>query len=193
MEQTQLKNVLEAILMAAEEPLSLAKILQIFSEQERPSTAIVRQALAELSKDYAEHAIELKELASGYCFQTKTEYSQWIIKLQSERPLRYSRALLETLAIIAYRQPVTRAEIEEIRGVNTSSTIMKTLLERDWVRMVGQREVPGRPGIYATTKQFLDDFNLPSLNDLPALDQQLTLPLIKYAESVSNEQASEPN
>jgi segregation and condensation protein B len=164
-----LKNILEAALFAAGEPLSLDRLQSLFEEGTAPPKAELRAALAELSESYAGRPILLKEIASGYSIQVRDTYSPWVSKLWQERPARYSRALLETLAIIAYRQPVTRAEIEDIRGVAVSTQIIKTLLEREWVRVVGHREVPGRPSLYATTAHFLDYFNLQNLSELPPL------------------------
>lgn len=169
MNKTQLKLVLEALLMNSAKPLSLEELESVFEDWQRPEREDLRAALTELAKDYEKRAIELKELATGYCLQTKVEYSAWIGRLHAEKPAKYSRALLETLAIIAYRQPVTRADIEDIRGVSLSSSTLKTLIEREWVRIAGHRDVPGKPAVYATTKTFLDYFNLSSLNDLPAL------------------------
>ncbi|QSA98357.1 SMC-Scp complex subunit ScpB [Methylococcus sp. EFPC2] len=164
-----LKNILEAALFAAARPLSLAQLQALFDEAERPETAELRRALSELGGDYAQRPLELREVASGYRFQVRTAYSPWISRLFEERPGRYSKAFLETLAIIAYRQPVTRGEIEDIRGVAVSTQIIKTLQERDWIQVVGHKEVPGRPGLYATNRNFLDYFNLRSLDDLPPL------------------------
>ncbi|WED44146.1 SMC-Scp complex subunit ScpB [Legionella cardiaca] len=169
MNETDLKRIVEALLMHTSEPLTLEKLQAVFEEWEKPSYEQLREALAELARDYAETAIELKLLASGYCLQTKAKYSNWVSRLYVEKPAKYSRALLETLAIIAYRQPVTRADIEDIRGVAVSSPILKTLLEREWIRVAGHRDVPGKPAVYVTTKTFLDYFNLQSLNELPAL------------------------
>ena len=167
----QLKSILEAAILAAGEPVNFERLRHLFDENEQPSTEDLRAALAELGNDCANRGIELKELASGFCFQAKAEFGQWIKRLWQEKPPRYSRAFLETLAVIAYRQPITRGEIEDIRGVAVSSNIIKMLLEREWVRIVGQREVPGRPSLYATTRQFLDHFNLQTLEDLPALTE----------------------
>ena len=150
------KQVLEAALLAAGEPLSLERLRSLFPETGRPDPGELRGALAELAAEYQERAVELKEVASGYRIQVKPELAPWIAGLWEEKPGRYSRALLETLAIIAYRQPITRGEIEEIRGVSVSTSIMRTLQERDWVRVVGRREVPGRPALYGTTRGFLD-------------------------------------
>jgi segregation and condensation protein B len=170
-----LTRIIEAALMAASEPLSLDRLLAIFHETEQPTKEELCSILADIAAFYVDRSIELKELASGYCFQVKSDLSPWISRLWEERPTRYSRALLETLAIIAYRQPVTRAEIEDIRGVSVSSTIMKTLLDREWIRVVGQRDVPGKPSIYATTRQFLDHFNLKNLEELPSLSEVMAL------------------
>ncbi len=159
--------------MAANQPLSIQQLQSVFAEWQQPNAEQIRTVLAELAKDYEHRAIELTCLASGYCFQTKTEYSEWINRLTSEKPAKYSRALLETLAIIAYRQPLTRADIEDIRGVGVSSAIVKTLLERDWVRIAGYRDVPGKPAVYVTTKAFLDYFNLANLSDLPVLEETI--------------------
>ena len=167
-----LKLIIEATLLAAGEPLSIDKIKKIFEEEERPSTDEIKKVLEQLQTECAEKcSVELKELASGYCFQIKSDYAPWIARLWEERPPRYSRALLETLAIIAYKQPATRAEVEDIRGVAVSTNIMRTLLEREWVKVIGHRDVPGKPAIYGTTKAFLDYFNLKSLEELPTLQE----------------------
>ncbi|WP_133129676.1 SMC-Scp complex subunit ScpB [Legionella yabuuchiae] len=167
----ELKLIIEALLMSSSMPLSAEAILAVFNEWEKPSLEQFEEALKSLSEDYQARAIELVQVAGGYRLQTKPFYSGWIERLTIEKPTRYSRALLETLAIIAYKQPVTRGDIEEIRGVAVSTAIIKTLLEREWVRVAGHRDVPGRPAVYATTRQFLDYFNLKSLNDLPSLNQ----------------------
>ncbi|HUL14285.1 MAG TPA: SMC-Scp complex subunit ScpB [Methylococcaceae bacterium] len=164
-----LKAIIEAALFAAQRPLNIGEIEGLFPEEEKPEVAAIRAALADLAEEYRTRPIELKEVASGFRFQVRAAFSPWVSRLFEERPARYSKALLETLAIIAYRQPVTRGEIEDIRGVSVSTLIIRTLLERDWVHVVGHKEVPGRPALYATTRQFLDYFNLQSLNDLPAL------------------------
>jgi segregation and condensation protein B len=170
MNENKLKQILEALLMTSGEPLSIDKMLTVFEDWERPTRAQIQQALDVLVGDYSERAIELKCLATGYCLQTKLDYAVWVSRLLIEKPIKYSSALLETLSIIAYRQPVTRADIEQVRGVAVSSGILKTLIEREWVRIVGFRDVPGKPAVYATTKIFLDYFNLASLNDLPSLE-----------------------
>jgi segregation and condensation protein B len=169
--EQELKNLVEAVLLAGGRPLTVADILALFEEYERPTSDAVHHALQILSEEYESRGIELKKVASGYRVQARRELAPWLSRLWEKRPTRYSRALLETLALIAYRQPVTRGEIEEIRGVSVSTPIIKTLLERDWVRVVGHRDVPGRPALYGTTPQFLDDFNLESLDELPTLSE----------------------
>lgn len=173
MNQEQIKAILESAILAAGEPVSVEKLRDLFLEEEgeRPTVVALREILTELAQDCHNRGIELKELASGFCFQAKIEFSPWVKRLWQEATPRYSRALLETLAVIAYRQPVTRGEIEDIRGVSVSTNIVKTLLDREWVKVVGQREIPGRPSLYATTKQFLDYFNLKSLEELPILEE----------------------
>jgi len=169
MSETGLIQILEGALMAAGKPLTVAQLGDLFEEQERPENAAIRESLEEIAQRCEDRGFELKEVASGFRFQVRQNLSTWIGRLWQERPPRYSRALLETLALIAYRQPITRGEIEEIRGVAVSSNIIKTLHEREWIRVVGHRDVPGRPAMYATTRQFLDYFNLKSLDQLPAL------------------------
>lgn len=173
----QLQQILEAALMVAGRPLTIAHLQKLFEESDLPTSAEILAGLQALKTHYAESGIELSEVASGYQFQAKTELSTWLSKLWEERPPRYSRAVLETLALIAYRQPITRAEIEEIRGVTVSSHIVKTLLEREWVRVIGYREVVGKPALYGTTKAFLDHFNLTSLDELPTLAELKDLDL----------------
>lgn len=192
----QLKAILEAVILAAGEPVSFERLRHLFEEHEKPGTDELRTALIELNRDCAERGVELKEVASGFCFQAKAELGQWVKRLWQEKPPRYSRALLETLAVIAYRQPITRAEIEAIRGVSVSSNTIKLLLEREWIRIVGQREVPGRPSLYATTRQFLDYFNLQTLEDLPALMEvsdleQAAAQLEQQAESSAADDAEQ--
>ncbi|HWQ94519.1 MAG TPA: SMC-Scp complex subunit ScpB [Gammaproteobacteria bacterium] len=168
MNPQQLKNIIEAALLAAGEPLAIEKLLSLFGENP-PERAEVRAALDGLAQDYAERGVALTEVGSGFRFQVRQEYAQWVTRLWEERPTRYSRALLETLALIAYRQPITRAEIEDIRGVGVSTHIIKTLHEREWIRVLGHRDVPGKPALYGTTRHFLDHFNLKSLDELPTL------------------------
>lgn len=166
---TTLLTIVEGALHAAGRPLSVDALLALFDEGERPGLPELRAALATLAAQCQGRGIELKEVASGFRYQARAELAPWLVKLWEERPPRYSRATLETLALIAYRQPVTRAEIEEVRGVTVSSSIIKTLLEREWIRVVGHRDVPGRPALFATTRGFLDYFNLKSLDELPSL------------------------
>jgi segregation and condensation protein B len=168
LDHEQIVRIIEAALLAAEQPLAVDRLLALFDEGEADRQAI-RDAVEALEQGCASRGYELKLVASGYRFQVRQELSPWISRLWDERPPRYSRAMMETLALIAYKQPVTRGDIEEVRGVAVSSNIMRTLLERDWIRVVGYREVPGRPAIYATTKAFLDYFNLRSLDELPPL------------------------
>ena len=168
-EPRDLASLIEAFLLASGKPQSLERLYELFEEAERPAPAVFRKALDVLGKSCAGRAFELKEVASGYRLQIRETYGPWVGRLWEERPQRYSRALLETLALIAYRQPVTRGEIEEVRGVAVNSNITRTLLEREWIRVVGHRDVPGRPAMFATTKAFLDHFNLKSLDELPAL------------------------
>jgi segregation and condensation protein B len=167
--EQKLKQIAEAALMAAGKPLSLDELLELFEEEERPERKVMRAAVKALAEEYEDRGVELNEVASGFRIQVRTELAPWVSRLWVERPPRYSRALMETLALIAYRQPITRGEIEDIRGVSVSSNIVKTLLEREWVRVVGQRDVPGRPSLYATTREFLDYFDLKSLEELPTL------------------------
>ena len=167
--RTSLKCILEAVLLAAGEPLDRAALASVFEENERPTDGEIARALEELAEDYAERGVEVKEVASGFRIQAREEVNPWVSRLWEERPRRYSRALLETLALIAYRQPITRGDIEEVRGVSVRSTIIRTLQEREWIRVVGHRDVPGKPALFGTTKVFLDYFNLSSLDDLPSL------------------------
>ena len=165
----KIKNTAEAVLLAFGAPLSIDKLTALFDEAQRPSRAQMLEVLKQLQLDYEGRGIELVEVGSGFRFQAREEYAAWVSRLWEERPSRYSRALLETLSLIAYRQPITRGEIEAIRGVAVSSQIVRTLLEREWVRVVGHRDVPGRPAMYATTRGFLDYFNLKNLDELPSL------------------------
>lgn len=167
----ELKIVLEAALLAAGGPLSINQLLNLFEQDEQPGHEVVRTALEALSHDYEGRGIELKEVAGGFRMQVRQELSPWVSRLWEERPGRYSRALLETLALIVYRQPITRGEIEEVRGVSVSTSIIKTLQERGWIKVLGHREVPGRPALYGTTREFLDYFNLKSLSELPPLSE----------------------
>lgn len=165
----QLGNILEAALLAAGRPLNLDELMALFEDADRPTRNQVRKALDELQRDFAGRGIELKEVGGGFRIQVKAELAPWMARLWEERPARYSRALLETLSLIAYRQPITRGEIEAVRGVTVSPHIVRTLEERGWIRVVGHRDVPGHPEMLATTREFLDYFNLRSLDELPTL------------------------
>ncbi|MDB3909441.1 SMC-Scp complex subunit ScpB [Gammaproteobacteria bacterium] len=167
----KVKMIVEGLLLAAGRPLTLDNIIQVFSKDEQPDRKELIAVMESIAEECDGRGFELKEVASGYRFQVKQELSEWVAKLWEERPPRYTRALLETLALVAYRQPITRGDIEEIRGVGVSSNIIRTLLDREWIRVVGHRDVPGRPAMFATTKQFLDYFNLKSLQDLPPLSE----------------------
>ncbi|MDP6166963.1 MAG: SMC-Scp complex subunit ScpB [Gammaproteobacteria bacterium] len=168
---SDLAPILEALLLAADKPLNVEQLSKVFDEHDGVGSKQIRAALKTLQSSYAERGFELVEVASGYRFQVRQEHAKWVAKLWQEKPQRYSRALLETLSIIAYQQPITRGEIEAIRGVAVSSNIVRTLLERGWIRSIGHKEVPGRPELFATTKAFLDHFNLQQLSDLPELDE----------------------
>ncbi|MDX1490476.1 MAG: SMC-Scp complex subunit ScpB [Pseudohongiellaceae bacterium] len=167
----KLKQIVEGLLLAAGKPLTLTAIAEVFEEEERPSLDELKAVMEEITADTEGRGFELKEVASGYRFQVRQGLSTWVSRLWEEKPQRYTRAMLETLALIAYRQPITRGDIEEIRGVSVSSTIIRTLLDREWIRVVGHRDVPGRPAMFATTKQFLDYFNLKNLQELPPLSE----------------------
>jgi len=169
MSEIGLVQIIEGALLAAGRPLTVAQLAALFEEHERPENTVIREALKDVAERCEDRGFELQEVASGFRFQVRQSLSTWVARLWQERPQKYSRALLETLALIAYRQPITRGEIEEIRGVAVSSNIIKTLHEREWIRVVGHRDVPGRPAMYATTRQFLDYFSLKSLDQLPAL------------------------
>ncbi|MBL4659749.1 MAG: SMC-Scp complex subunit ScpB [Alcanivoracaceae bacterium] len=168
MEIKQIKNIIEAALLAAGEPVTIKRLQSIFAEQELTHNDIAK-AIEQLVHDFEDRGIELIEVASGFRLQTKTILQPWISKLWEEKPKKYSRALLETIALIAYRQPVTRGEIEDVRGVAVSSYIIRTLMDRDWIRVLGYRDVPGKPAMFGTTKEFLDYFNMKSLQELPTL------------------------
>jgi len=184
MSDAYFKNVVEAALMAAARPVPITELLQIFDEQSRPTAKEMRAILEQLAADYEGRGVAVKETANGFRFQVRTEFSHEVSRLWPDRPRKYSRALLETLALIAYRQPITRAEIENVRGVAVNPEIVKTLMERNWVRVVGHRDVPGQPELLGTTAEFLDYFSLKSIEDLPPLaelksltDLNLQLPL----------------
>lgn len=186
-EPRELASLLEAFMLASGKPQSLERFYELFEEAERPEPAVFKKALALLGKSCEGRAFELQEVASGYRLQVRERYAPWVGRLWEERPQRYSRAMLETLALIAYRQPITRGEIEDIRGVAVNSQIIKTLQEREWIRVVGHRDVPGRPAMLATTKAFLDHFNLKGLDDLPTLAALRELepePLLAFDEDL---------
>lgn len=200
LDEARVKNIIEAALMAAGQPLSIDRLLNLFLDDNQPSRDELRAALTALAEDCESRGIELVEVGSGFRYQAKQENAEWVARLWEEKPARYSRALLETLSLIAYRQPITRGEIEDIRGVSVSTNIMKTLMERDWVKVVGHRDVPGKPAMYASTKQFLDYFNLKSLSDLPTLAEirdidsinaelDLTEPGSEHADAPAENQA----
>ena len=168
---TELAPVLEALLLASDKPLSVERLGQVFDEHDGVDNKRIKKTLRELQKSYDGRGYQLVEVASGFRFQVQQGYALWVARLWQEKPQKYSKALLETLSIIAYQQPITRGEIESIRGVGVSSSIIHTMLDRSWIRSVGHKEVPGRPELFATTKEFLDHFNLKQLSDLPALDE----------------------
>lgn len=183
-DMTLFKKILECAMLAAGEPLNLERLQQLFPEEQRPELGEIYEVLEALKSDCQSRGLNLKEVASGYCLQIQPQLQPWISRLWEKRPPRYSRALLETLALIAYRQPITRAEIEDIRSVSISSSIFKTLMEREWIRVAGHKEVPGKPALYATTQQFLDYFNLKSLDELPSLpDLESTLKAFEEIET----------
>ena len=202
----ELMRILEAALFSAGQTLKIDRLMDLFPDDKHPGKDAIREALTTLQEQYLEHSsLELKEVSSGFRFQVRDDYSSWVAKLFEERPARYSRATLETLSLIAYRQPITRAEIEEVRGVSVSSQIIKTMIERDWIRVIGHRDVPGKPALYSTTKGFLDYFNLKSLTELPALadlrdidainaelDLQVpTVPSVPTADAVEQEASND--
>ena len=169
--EKRVKHIVEAALLAAGGPLTIDMLLELFLEEERPEKKALREAIGTLQQEYQDRGIELVEVGSGFRINVRAELAPWVSRLWEERPARYSRAMLETLALIAYRQPITRGEIEEIRGVSVSSQIIKTMMEREWIRVVGHRDVPGKPALYATTRGFLDYFGMSSLSDLPTLQE----------------------
>jgi segregation and condensation protein B len=192
MSDAYVKNVVEAALLAAARPVSVAELVQIFDEQSRPTPKEMRALLEELAKDYDGRGVMVHETANGYRFQVRSDFSHEVSRLWPDRPQKYSRALLETLALIAYRQPITRAEIENVRGVAVNPNIIKTLMDRSWVRVVGHRDLPGHPELLGTTTEFLDYFGLKSIEDLPPLaelkamtDLNLQLPLPVSADAAA--------
>ena len=188
MEFEKVVGIVEAALLTADGPMQVKELAGLFNSEEideNDSSRVVKECIVELEKRCESRSIELKRVASGYRFQVKQEYGEWVGRMLKERPPRYTRALLETLSIIVYKQPVTRGDIEELRGVSVSQNIMRTLLERGWIKIVGQKEVPGRPSLYATTKGFLDYFDLKSLNELPEISEIQEL-VLKEAQTVEN-------
>ena len=170
MEGDKLKSVLEALFAASDKPLTVNQIFELFAgDVDQPGKDDIRKAIHELVEHYHGRGMDLKQVASGFRFQVRADFETWVARLWEQKPPRYSRALMETLALIAYRQPITRGEIEDIRGVSVHTDIIKTLREREWVKPLGHKEVPGRPILYGTTREFLDYFNLKSLNELPTL------------------------
>lgn len=201
MKQDKIKNAVEAILLSADRPLKIKHLEAMFEkDKDGPTRDELRKALLKLEDDYKSRGFELKKVASGYRMQVKQEFSSWVTRLWDEKPARYTRALLETIALIAYRQPVTRGEIEDVRGVSVSSNTIRTMLERNWVRVLGHKDVPGKPALYGTTKEFLDYFNLKSLEELPTLAEikdfdkvypELALDDANVDESVTEEAITE--
>ncbi len=185
MAERELKWIIEALLLSSTEPLTIEKLIDVFDEWQKPTQAELLEVVALLQEDYRERSCELVLVASGYVIQTKKDFSLWVSRLQLEKPAKYSKALLETLAIIAYKQPVTRADIEDIRGVAVNSHIMKTLIEREWIRVAGYKDVPGKPAVFTTTKEFLNYFNLKHLSELPSLPE--------LVEPLTLDNASQPN
>ncbi|MFT5225173.1 MAG: segregation and condensation protein B [Polaribacter sp.] len=191
MDNEKLKPILEALLSATDKPLAVNFMYDLFSgDIDQPSKDDIRRAIHELVEKYEGAGLELKQVASGFRFQVRPAYETWVARLWDQKPPRYSRALLETVALIAYRQPITRGEIEDIRGVSVSTNIIKTLQEREWVKPLGHKDVPGKPALYGTTKEFLDYFNLKSLNELPTLSEIKDLnqshPELAFAEKSPN-------
>ena len=173
MNNNELKLIIESLLMVHQKPLSIDEIMRVFEGEESIEKHMIVDAINGLTIDFENRSIEIVEVANGYRIQTRAKYRFWVEKILSEKPAKYSKATLETLAIIAYRQPVTRGEIEEIRGVGVSSAIIRTLTEREWIKIAGYKDVPGKPAVYTTTKMFLDYFNLQTLDDLPLLDKMV--------------------
>lgn len=183
----QLQQILEAALLAAGQPLSHAQLAALFSDEERPPNGEISRVLEQLANECVNRGVELNKVASGYRMQVKQDLNEWVSRLWKERPQRYSRALLETMALIAYRQPITRGEIESVRGVSVSTNIIRTLQEREWIRVVGHRDVPGKPALFGTTRTFLDSFDLQNLDDLPTLAE------IRDMENLEPELQLEPS
>ena len=183
----ELKNIIEAAILTSEVPISVKQVASLFAEDERPSTQEIERVLLEIQRDCDQRGIELKQVGDGFRFQSRPEYAKWLCKLSEIRPRRYSRALMETLSIIAFRQPVTRGDIENIRGVSVSTEIMRTLLSNEWIEQAGHKQVPGRPALFRTTSRFLEYFDMQSLDDLPALD------LLERQASEESETVEDPD
>ena len=176
----KLKQIIEGALLAAGRPLSVDSILSLFLDEDQPSRDEIREAVKSLQDDCANRGVELQEVGTGFRYQVKADLAEWVARLWEEKASKYSRAVLETLALIAYRQPITRSEIEDVRGVSVSSHIVKSMLEREWIRVIGHRDVPGRPALYGTTKMFLDYFGIKSLSDLPPLAELRNIESIEH-------------
>ena len=194
MEIDKLKPILEAVFSASDKPLSVNQLFELFvGDIEQPGKDEIRQAIQQLVEKYAHSGFELKQVASGFRFQVRIDFETWVVRLWEQKPPRYSRALMETLALIAYRQPITRGQIEDIRGVSVSTNMINTLQERDWVKSLGHKEVPGRPTLYGTTNGFLDYFNLKSLNELPTLAEIRDIDQFNPEFSFDEKPAAAPN
>jgi segregation and condensation protein B len=187
-----LSLIIEALLFSSSRPLSEKEILSAFDQRNPPTSSEIKEALKSIEEKYSENSIELVKVASGYRLRIRQEYSAWVAKLWEAKPQKYSRALLETLALIAYKQPITRGEIEEVRGVSVSSQIIRTLLDRSWIKVVGHRDVPGRPALFSTTKDFLDDLNLSKLSDLPELPEIQNIPEEAQISLLNESSSSNP-
>ena len=187
-----LSLIIEALLFSSSRPLSEKEILSAFDLRSPPTSTEIKEALKSIEEKYSENSIELVKVASGYRLRIRQEYSAWVAKLWEAKPQKYSRALLETLALIAYKQPITRGEIEEVRGVSVSSQIIRTLLDRSWIKVVGHRDVPGRPALFSTTKDFLDDLNLSKLSDLPELPEIQNIPEEAQISLLNESSSSNP-
>ena len=187
-----LSLIIEALLFSSSRPLSEKEILSAFDLRSPPTSNEIKEALKSIEEKYSANSIELVKVASGYRLRIRQEYSSWVAKLWEAKPQKYSRALLETLALIAYKQPITRGEIEEVRGVSVSSQIIRTLLDRSWIKVVGHRDVPGRPALFSTTKDFLDDLNLSKLSDLPELPEIQNIPEEAQISLLNESSSSNP-
>ena len=188
-----LENIVEALLFSSSRPLSEKEILQTFEEKDQISLSDIKLALNDIKEKYKDNAFELVKVASGYRLRIKQDYTPWVSRLWESKPQKYSRALLETLALIAYKQPITRGEIEEVRGVSVSSQIIRTLLDRSWIKVVGHRDVPGKPALFSTTKEFLDDLNLSKLSELPELPEIQNIPQEAQISLLGEEKTTLPS